>query len=317
MKNKRRIGVSLIIWCLLLTTLLPASYTLAQKDGGSYNKDRLCGLFVTIGYQDLPMNNLPIDDTAFSKASSNFFNIEDLSYRRIVEGISNKDGDIEFEGIKGYYMGESKIYDNEGNQISTGLHAKGYVDGKLSSSSMDDVDEETYEATLQFSSQFSDTANINPVYMREDGSYYTVFGEIMGYMFNGEIYEPGQIYSTTINNTFTSTLDGKSKSVKDNFILKFNVVNESNEIIIKEMNDKDEVIKITKYQEDDPNKFILDKETSYVIVESIANSTGDTIIDRRIYSMKKAKSNISPIYHPCNFAGEDGVIGTKSIEFSY
>jgi hypothetical protein len=165
--------------------------------------------------------------------------------------------------------------------------------------------------TFFVGTEFQDSFYLNPIYQRGDGTYYTIIGQGMGIMGSGS--NIGTVYSQTLDNTVTQTVDGKTKTEKDSFKINVEVVDSAEHIVIKEMNQKDELIKCTEYLPGDPEEFTVDANTQYIIVEDINDS--DVITKRSIYSINKEILETERVSHDWNLINENNIITVKEINF--
>jgi hypothetical protein len=314
-KTIRRIAT---IGILLLISILFSGCQLAREDGSVIGKsDKLCGVLVTLGRQDVQQKDIELDDADFKVGSNGVISFDEDSLPfgdNKVEGEVFDDGSASFDGISGYYVGINHIVNSDG-EISTGMITdKVFHDAKLNIGSVKDNRSQNCEATISVRSGFHEIINLNPVFQREDETYYTLLGQIPGFLPYGD--ETGQSFSQSIDKSYTKTVDGEKSSENISFKVNVEFVEEAEQIFIKEMNEKDELIKVTEYFPNDPDKFLLDSSTSYVIVEELCKNNTDTFYKKRsIYSLVSDQSNKQSISHTCNFAFYDNIIGVKKIEF--
>lgn len=223
---------------------------------------------------------------------------------------------VKFDGLEGYYMGMIKIKASNGEYCDTMVSDPGFYDVKYATNVTDTKEEQTCEATLYFSSRFRVDFYLLPVYLTDDGTYYTIPGSAQGASYEG--LTSGGSCSQSIDSAITTSSDGNSKTKKNTFIVHEAIVDEAKKTVIKEMNQEDELIKTTEYLQSSPDEFVVDSETAYIIVEEVLNnaSKGD-YTKRSIYTLQPMDSKESPISHRSNFPGENGVIGQKTIQFIY
>jgi hypothetical protein len=198
MKNKKAICYLVTMLILLLSSTLITGCQLAQETSQvAKDTDELCGVLVTFGFQES------------LKASNDK-----------IEGIVNEDGSSKFEGIEGYFMGLCPILNTPGEAKSTGIvAAKEFQANHLSVNIKDDVEENNCETTLYVTTGTNDVAHLNPVYRRENGTYYTLMGQNTGVMLNGT--ETGVSCSQMIDYSYTSNIDGVTKTEKVSFKVNF------------------------------------------------------------------------------------------------
>jgi hypothetical protein len=271
-----------------------------------HNTESLCGLFVTIG-NDIGDSFDGREVNINSKGE-----LEISSSNDTIEGIM-KDGHVKFGDIPGYYMGLVEVDLNNSMNNCYGAD-KGFNDVNVAINSKDGIDEHGYEATITVSSKTQKLIDINPVYVREDGSIYTVPGQDVGYMNYGT--SSGEIYSQTISDEKSSTQGGIVKTEKKSFTVTLVIADEAKHVMIKEMDKRDSLIKTTLYSQEDADDFIVNPNTSYVIVEEqMTNSDNKEYTNRSVYSIENNNLKDENVNHTCKYPGEGGVIGTKTIHF--
>jgi hypothetical protein len=229
-----------------------------------------------------------------------------------VEG-TMKDYRVKFGDVTGYYMGYVDVDQNNSMNNCSGAD-QGFHDVKFFTNSKDGLLEQSAEATLSISRNSREVIHINPVYIRSDGSIYTLLGQDIGYMNTGESI--GSIYSQTLTDEKKSTFGDVIKSEKESYKVNIALVDEAKQVLIKEMNANDTLIKSTLYSQTDADDFVTDPNTSYVIVEELMSyNNSKEYTKRSIYSLEDKITEAEYDYHICNFPGEGGIIGTKSIRF--
>lgn len=299
------------------------------------NTDRLCGVFVTIGSEALNHIRKEPGASDLIKNSNNNneikINKENLltgsevpssNHDNKIYGMVKENGTVDFDGIDGYYMGLVNETNSNGIIEGTSINTDRtfFQDTHLSVNIRNDAEENSCEGSLYIAGRTNKVVHVNPVYQSDDGTYYTLimFGQSVGYLFNGDTTSAGEVFSQSISNSFATTTDGKKRTQKTSFNVKFIIENEAKQILIKEINQKDELIKTTVYKRTASDKYIVNAATDYVIVEEyLKNSLGSDKVERSIYSLTKDKKNDEIISHPCYFEGKDGVMYQKSIEFMY
>lgn len=316
---KIRNGFCILVAFLFSVTIFSGCQLAQETVSESKKADQLCGVFVTFGFPNLPMNHSSIDDLSVNENGEVSINTERLDTNAMVDGTVYEDGTANFEGFEGYYLGLYHILGDQGEIESSGLVAsEGFQDVKSSFKNMAEVQEEICEATLYVATGFNDVFYLNPVYRREDGSYYTLIGQQIGSMFNGS--EGNQRCSQSLDNSFSKTIDGVTKTEKISFKVTISAVTEVQQIYIKEMNQNDELIKTTEYlnnKNNTPDQYVVDSNTEYVIVEEYTDSLSDSNrLIRNIYSLTK-NSPDEAASHYCCFSGDNGIISRKELQFVY
>lgn len=307
MKNKLKLYLSIIL--MLLSTCFLTGCQLARESNTiKHSTESLCGLFVTVGddrvdsfvNQEVKVNSK--GEIEFSNTFSN----------NIIEGIM-EDGHVKFGDIPGYYMGLVEVDLKDPMKNCYGAD-NGFKDVNYAINSMDGIEDNSYKATISVSRKTKKIININPVYVRADGSIYTVLGQSVGYMNTGA--SSGQIYSETLSDEKASTQGGVVTKEKKAFTINVAIIDEAKQVLIKEMNQDDSLIKTTIYSQKDADDFVVDPNTSYVIVEELMTDISNKdYIARSVYSLENKNLKEEFVSHSCSFPGEGGVIGTKTIRF--
>lgn len=316
--NQNKINKSIIrkavciLVCICLTGLTGCS--LAVK-GVQTEGDRLCGAYLTIDKEVDMINTTGIDGKL--SIESTVQSEESYSPAGIVEG-SYSDHSVRFNGAKGYFVGFIPIEEG-GEKITESDADKGYTDVKYNISESDTLEENNGEATFLVPSDGIWYFRVYPVYRRSNGTFYamTTNSSIISYAGVTTYTEDDTASSVHFESTVTNSIDGEiSKSIKDSIKISIKYVDKVEKLQIKEMSQSDEVILTTEVynQGEDTIKYKVSPDTSYVIVEELRQNKDKTEYTfRSIYSLLK---NADPIYHQCNFPGEEDSIGAKVIEIS-
>lgn len=325
MKNRKCLYILNILLLMSLFAALLSGCQLA-KDTSSVNsvtgsaKDQLCGVFVTFGYQELPVNQDALLDVDLKTDSNGKLIMDEQELFSTsgnkVEGILSDDkSTLKFEGITGYYMG-AVHQDLNGEDSVVYMGDKGLHESKYAVNKTDDEELRSSEATISVSTKFHEAVNVSPVYIRGDGTYYTLLHQNPGMSFSGSTV--GSCYSQSLDNTYTTTIDGKTTTEKESFKVNITVVDETKQIFIKEMNQNDELIKTTEYHKEDPDEFIVGDDTAYVIVEEVLdNDIKGTYTKRSVYSLDKKDMIDNAVMHTCSYTDSNNVVGVKIITFRY
>ena len=320
MRNKRK-SMILITMFMLLIAITLTGCQLAIPTNGTYNTtDQLCGVFVTIGYNNLPRKEGAIlkDAIKIDKNGEISFDesINPSLYESRVEGKLDKEKNIVvFEGLSGYYMGNVRSKDAKGEAYNSLMCDPALTDVNYSVNVIDDSVENKGEATLYVSKQFREAFYLNPVYQTGDGSYYTILGNSTGLSFSGEV---SSVFSQNIDSAITTKQGDSSKTEKNNYKINIAVVETVAKILIKEMNQNDKLVKVTEYLPGSPDEFIVNRETSYVIVEeALTGSRKDSNIKRSVYIPLSRTSTETSNQHRCSYPGENHVIAPKYVKFVY
>lgn len=311
-KNITKITLSVL---LLLSACILSGCQLAQKDDLTVHKsERLCGIFVTIGLDTSKFYEEQLKNAQFKVNNQGDLEIQTIDpASREVEGTMTGDGRINFGAYQGYYMGEGEVIVSNGDKLPTNFADPGFYDVKCSINEKDDGKDSSFEGSIAISRNSDKIIHMNPVYQREDGSIYTILGQSMGYSSSGNA--SGMVLSQTFSNTTTTS--GSSRHIKkENTSFKINItmVDEAKQIIVKEMNSKDELIKATEYYPDSPDEYVVDSKTCYILVEERNDNKTDNIT-RYVYNLEGVDPKDYYVGHNCHFAGDDAIIGVKHIRF--
>lgn len=299
---------------VLLITQLTGCQLAIEDTAAANKKEKLCGIFLTIGSDTLPVNQPSLEDVDFNVNKDGKITFEEkglMSSSNKIEGqlIDNKT--MKFNGVEGYFMALIETKEADGITSQGLLADNEFHGGKISINQTDKGEENSCEMTFFVGKEFQDSFYMNPIYQRGDGTYYTILGQAMGIMGSG--HDTGSVYSQTLDNTVTQTVDGKTMTEKNSFKINVEVVDSADHIVIKEMNQKDELIKYTKYLPGDPEEFTVDTNTQYIIVEDRNDS--DVITKRSIYSINKEILETKRVSHAWNLMNKNNIITVKEINF--
>lgn len=324
--NRKRSHIIVTLCFIFVSSFLLTGCRLAKETEGINQKDIkdiLCGVFVIFGNQAIPIKDIEIDPSEINLNNNNEFSLDDLGKSIMdgneVDGTLSKDGNtIIFEDLNGYFLGFRNETDSNGDSYNTTM-ADAVIHDINFSINVDDEGETQYcEGTICVNQSYNDILHLYPVYQRQDGSYYMVFGGGIGTMITGGDLFINTVSSQSLYDTYTKTINGKSSYEKHNFKVNVKVVNDVEKVYIKEMNQNDELIKTTEYKRNDPEKFILQESTKYVIVEEelVDSNTEDNVM-RSIYTPVKDSKEDATIQHRCYFSNESGIIIPEYITFIY
>ncbi len=314
MKNRIISGFVLSLLLLLSTCILYGCQLAQEDDFTAHESERMCGIFVTIGLDTAKLYNEQQKNAQFKINSQGKLEVLNMNPASMeIEGIMTGDGHVKFGEYQGYYMGEGEVIDTNGKKQPTNFADPGFYDVKCAYNEKDNGKDISFEGTLAIKKNSMKIIHMNPVYQRGDGSLYTILGQNMGYSSSGN--SSGMVLSQTFANTTTSS--GSSRLVKkENTSFKVNIamVDEATQIMIKEMNSKDELINATEYFPDSPEEYVVDPKAYYILVEERNHNKTDNI-KRYIYNLESINLEEYYIGHTCHFPGDDAVIGVKNIHF--
>lgn len=105
-------------------------------------------------------------------------------------------------------------------------------------------------------------------------------------------------------------------SAKKTFAVTVVIAEEAKQVVIKEMDHMDSLIKSTPYTRESDDDFILEPNTSYIIVEELMTDDHNSpYINRNIYNPIDTPGVSEKPSHACRFPDDNGVIGAKLIRF--
>lgn len=303
---------------LLCTITLTGCQLAIPTTNTNVNSDKLCGVFVTIGYQNFAMNDEALKDIDVTINNNGEISFDpsanaSLSQNRIEGKITEDKHTVIFDGVRGYYMGVLHEQDKNGEYYNSLMCDPGLTDVKYAINATDNSEEQNGEATLYVSKNFHESFYLNPVYLTSDGSYYIIMGNAQGASFFGEM---GTVCSQTIDSAITMKNDDSSKTEKSSYKINVSVVEAVKKIVIKEMNQNDELVKVTEHLPSSAEDFTVGSETSYVIVEEVLDSLSKVKgVKRSVYVPLPKDSIETSNQHHCNFPGKNGIIAQKLIKF--
>lgn len=318
MKIKRKLSVFTFYLSIISLSLLLSGCQLALAEDkiAQGGRDELCGVLVTFGDQSIPIDKNEIKDIKVKKENG-VLTLDDSSmsalFSQKVEGRRSDDNyTLTFDGIQGYYLGKIQ-YTNVNSELESLMTSGEYFnDVKYNVNTSDHESTSSSEATILVSKNFHDMVKVNPVFLRDDGSYYTDLGGGHGSSAIGLV--TGTVFTLTLDESNVKTAGDTSSAEKNSFTVRVKVVDAVDLITIKEMNQMDELIKETSYHRDDPSEFVVDPNTSYVIVEELFSDESKACpVKRSIYTIDD--NSDSPVNHICHYESENGVILNQTIQF--
>ena len=318
-KNKiKSIGAIILINIILILMLSGCQLAKSNDSALRKNPDVLCGVFVTLRDTSLPMEERKLDDIEFTNENGVMTISEDSMnalFSRKVEGTLSEDKlSIDFNGVEGSYIG--LIHSDTGKKEDSVMTTTngGFHDVKVSVNSSDTTSSYVYEATLYVSTAFNDIVKMNPVYITNEGTYYTDLGQAQGASSSGNA--PGQMFTQTLENSSTKTTGKSSITESVKFTIHVKIIDPIEEVLIKEMNEQDELIKTTSLTKASEEEYIVDREARYIIVEEfLAKESSQPSPQRSIYTLPDELTREDYITHTIHFEGENGAIDSKMILF--
>lgn len=293
-------SVKFVVCCFAILISL-TSCQLAVEDAGEIaSDDRLAGYFVTTEYLDLfdfdgylndNINSFSggelIVDTDAQKYQGRLYGT--LTTETLTSEETGETAVIDkyiFEGIEGipFFAATISVPEEQysyrtfitGDEISgghTGVHTG------------DSEDNTTLEGVVYVTSSniIRTTYYFNPVYQRADGSVYLTAGSGMTY--SSDIGGEGERYSQTMEDTYTVTENGITKTENISVKLSVSVMHKPEKIIILQMDDNSNLLARIEYAPGAlPDTFVPEPDAAYLVVETHKRDTaGGAIIERDIY----------------------------------
>ncbi len=297
-----RSGV-IIFLLLFLFHFTGCSLALPDEISGG---DELCGAYLVF----------PGDGSFYNELSSLDFTVNNKGEiiqkkNSTLEGSYGNDT-VSFEGIDGYFIGFLKEENQEDKGI--GLNADdGFTDVSAHIKVLDSGNEDIGEGTFLIPAASMNSFRVYPVYRRADGSFYLINNTQGVHIGDGTADSE---YSMTIGTSFSETMDKRTMNAKKTSIkITVRLADPVKKLVLKEMNEQDEVIVTTeiKNNKNDKISYKVLAQTSYILIEeTLANKETGDYIKRTAFSFSK-ESNFT---HQCNFPGEKADIGVLTLEFS-
>jgi hypothetical protein len=278
---------------------------LALPEGDEQPQDQLCGMFIT--FQPLPYDDK--DNLDFQVDSSGAIVNTKPSKPRIYYATRKRDDpgsyDYTFDGIEGIRFFEPVVSKN-----GTGWQFSVFDDNIEDSSgnyttNMNDDNDTVITGTIPINVRNSfKTIYPNPVYIKKDGSVYTIPGTGVYY---GNLYA-GNKSSTSVSQTFTETINGKQKKYSFKADLTFITINTPVKSVLKQMDENDRMLEVTLITKDNlPKAIRLRQDTAYMILEEYGlDLQGKTVVERSL--IKRDEEELK-----CRFTGKNGEIVCLSI----
>jgi hypothetical protein len=317
-KNKKiRVSIVVVILAILYVSIV-SDFRLANGENIT-KTDKLCGILITHGsredYMETKIEGKELSKKDFSiDKNGNLQLKEDVNslFTTKVEGRLVEEKTVNFPGIKGYFMGIIPLVKN--GETTKGALADDEIHNvSLSINVTDQGVENNCEGVLRVLVKEEEIFNANPVYQRADGSFYVMLGENPGVAVTGDTV--GSNYAMLIDNTNTSTQDNTTQTNKDTFKINIMVVDQVQNVYIKEMNDKDELINTTEFKKDDDKEFSINSDTAYIIVDEVYVDKDNTKYRLRNSYSFNSNDKDKLQTHLCNFPGDDNAISGVEIEF--
>lgn len=175
------------------------------------------------------------------------------------------------------------------------------------------VDSEEYqlEATIYYTGKFKGTIQFDSIIKDGDKYYITLDGQ-------GIYLDNLGSWSTSESAQYTEKDSGENEITKKfSYKISIEPVDELKSIKIKEMDKNDTVINTKQIiHTKDDYEFKIGKNTAYIIVEEtcIDSKSKKETIKRTVYDRDEiSDQKDETIDHPCNYAGEGGIVIPKDL----
>jgi len=293
----------IILLFLIQIQLTGCSLALPEQILGG---DEFCGAYLVFAGEGSSFNELsPLNFTVNNKG-------EIIQKKNnTLEGSYGNDT-VSFEGIDGYFVGFLKEENKDDKGI--GLIADdGFTDLSSQVKILDSGNEDIGEATFLIPTDSMNSFRAYPVYRRADGSFYLTDNTQGVHIGDGSADSE---YSMTIGTSLLETMDKQTMNAKKTSIkITVRLVDPVKKLVLKEMNEQDEVIVTTEIKNNKEEKipYKVLAQTSYVLVEeTLSNKEKGDYIKRNVFSFSKDNY----FTYQCNLPGEKEDIGVLSLEFS-
>lgn len=118
----------------------------------------------------------------------------------------------------------------------------------------------------------------------------------------------GSDVTKTMSETYTQTENGRKTEFKSSVAIKIKRVKPTERIVIKQMNDKDQVVEVTEITRDNiPDAIGVKADTAYMIAE---NYNGTNKIERTLLDPEENS-------YTCMFANDNGIMVGHSVSLVY
>ncbi len=249
--------------------LLCAGCRLARPEAAEQAADdRLIGAFVTFDYVDAfdfdawAQDNVDAltggGDMALSEA-------EAAAYEGRVWAAETEDGDFVFDGLDG--VGFYCPVTGEGDSLRRGSHLDpGLVSDGMHYTVTDGGEGVELDCTLYVTPRETIKTFCNPVYQTAGGQVYLISGSGMN---TNTLGREGQVYSSTLNDTCTVTVDGESRTDSCDLALHVAVMYEPTRITVIQMDENSQALDRRDYEPGAlPESLTLEPGCAYVIAET-------------------------------------------------
>jgi hypothetical protein len=291
MKTKNKALIFLLCASLLCSL---AGCRLAREDlGADARVDRLIGVFLSTEYLDLLDFEGYAGDNLKNLSGGDFvIDGDNRKYQgRLYAAKTQMDetvGGVEyvFEGVEGiaYFAATVRTAPESDSYIATSSGAE-IGDSHMALSVGDTENIVTLEGTVYIAATSdSRVYYFNPVYQSADGSVYLMSGDSISLA--GELDGEGARYSQTLNETYSETVNGETKTDSISITLAISTMFAPESIVVLQMGADSALLARAEYAPGAlPETLSLQKGTAYLVLETHKRDTeGNRLVSRDIYS---------------------------------
>lgn len=299
MKSK---WISAALAVLMILALL-GGCQLAIPDGEmDAEKGTLCGVFITLEYLDTMITEETIELPLGWNGDMN-----DIVFPETRIWATRHEGDdgfpdFTFDGIDGFRYFVVTVIPTGGTERCTGSVSDGLIQDSHLSYSDNNI---SMSGTIYFDVHLSDFVIYpNPVYQTQDGEVYMVPGTGTGFNTMGE----GDNVTVTLSETTAQTVDGVETSRTMDVEIKAQSLNTNQKIVLKQMDENDQVIAQTEITQDDiPESLKVLADTAYMILEEHSvDYEGKAVVKRTLIRPDE-------IYFSARFTGDNGIVESHMV----
>lgn len=295
MKNKIRIAVICLAAFLLI---ILSGWQLALEDmGEEASEDRLIGVLLTTEYLDLfdfdsyvkenisgfPGGEMHIDENTGKYQGRLYAELRQNTLTNTETGEEYTTKKYVFPGIDGiaYYSAWVPAKAEHVDYYAS-VSDDAVNDGHISVNSSDQGDSITMEGTVYVTPMYGGRFYFNPIYQSRDGRVYTIAGRFLA---TERPYGEGELFSQTMNATYTTTENGESRTDSISIKLSISMMNAPEKIAVVQMDKESSLVSRIEYTPGEmPDVIVPEKGTEYFIVETRKSGGRDgNTISRKLY----------------------------------
>lgn len=303
--GKSRAGSLCLAFILSLLLGGCGGCTLARPELQQTKEDKLCGILVTVGEQEiLQHNEKELENMTFSSIEE----LEESLFSPVeAEGILQPDGTYVFEGVEGHMLGIKEETEEDGVPYVHFINDGSFTEVKANTTATDEGRKDSISGVILAGENVNGPIYMHPIYSRADGSCYAVLSSQGGFLMGG-VKTEGEVYGQTFQWETTEEINGKKETNSIEIQVSLKMAHPVERVHVRMYDDKDELLKeqeISKGAEE----VSLSEETAYVIVEEEAS---DNHVMRSLYNWEEGQDAVT---HQVNYPGEDGLLAPVDLEF--